>query len=378
MTGNRQRYLVTAGVGILVAIGLAGSAASQSSTAARGAPAQNPANSETIANPPVTDDGTMTVPSFELPFSSFASREAAEESVRRLRKSGPVSVADMKATRELVNKSLEPSLDKMKALYPHTSTKSQIAGVPVETFVPAVGVAPENKDRVLIELHGGAGVAGGGGPGGAIESIPIASVGRIKVIAVDYRLMPENTWQAAVEDTIAVYREVLKTHKPENIGIFGCSAGGSLTARTMPWLIKAGLPLPGAIGVFCAGLMGRGGDSAQIWARMGSSGRSIVPARFDPNNPRLKDPLYTPSASAATLRAFPPTLILTGTRAPEMSSAAQSHLLLLEQGADSQLVLFDGLDHGFFSDPTFPESRSAYKIITDFFAKKLGKPLAAR
>jgi hypothetical protein len=35
--------------------------------------------------PPVKDDGTITVPSFDLPFSSFASQEARDSFVQRLR-----------------------------------------------------------------------------------------------------------------------------------------------------------------------------------------------------------------------------------------------------------------------------------------------------
>jgi monoterpene epsilon-lactone hydrolase len=66
------------------------------------------------------------------------------------------------------------------------------------------------------------------------------------------------------------------------------------------------------------------------------------------------------------------TLILTGTRAPDMSAAVQSHLDLVELGVKSQLLIFDGLDHGFMSDTSLPESTRAYKFITRFFADNLG------
>ena len=39
----------------------------------------------------------------------------------------------------------------------------------------------------------------------------------------------------------------------------------------------------------------------------------------------------------------------------------------------SELLLFDGMDHGFFSDTTLPESQRAYKLIVQFFADNLGK-----
>jgi len=62
-----------------------------------------------------------------------------------------------------------------------------------------------------------------------------------------YRQAPEFAFPAATEDIAAVYRELLKTYRPEDIGIFGCSAGGSLTAQSMAWFLKENLPLPGAI-----------------------------------------------------------------------------------------------------------------------------------
>ena len=82
--------------------------------------------------------------------------------------------------------------------------------------------------------------------------------------------------------------------------------------------------------------------------------------------------LAVPSASQDVLKAFPPTLFLTGTRAPEMSGAAQSHIELRDLGVKSKLLLFDGMDHGFFADPGLPESTRAYKLIVQFFAENLG------
>ena len=331
--------------------------------------------------PPVKDDGTMTTVTFDLPFSSFASEPARESFVRRLRTPMSMGGGDIAAARRSTDEKLLPQLEYTKSLYPTRSSKSTIGGVPVETFEPIAGISPLNKDRVLLELHGGGFVAGGGGPGGAIESVPVAVEGRIKVIAVDYRLAPEHRFPAASEDVAAVYRELLKTHRPENIGIFGCSAGGMLAGQAVAWFLKEGLPVPGAIGVFCASLHTFAeGDSAQLWTRMGSVLPIVPPAKpegFGRTMPYLAgasatDPLAVPAASKDVLNQFPPTIFLTGTRAPEMSGAAQSHLDLRELGVKSELYLFDGLDHGFFSDAHFPESRLAFRLIAQFFNEHLG------
>jgi len=332
--------------------------------------------------PSVEDDGTIGVPPFTLPYSSFASPEARAAFVRRLRAPVPV-IRDIHETRRLSDEKLAPQLDAIRKMFPTTSVKTKVGSVPIETFIPEGGVAPGNEGRVLIEVHGGGFVAGGGGLTGALSSIPIASVGRIKVVSVDYRLAPEHHFPAASEDLEVVYREILKTYRPEAIGIFGCSAGGMLAGEAIPWFLEKDLPLPGAIGVFCASLHTFAeGDSAQIWPRLGSVLRVLPPPKPDGTFGRTMpyfagasptDPLAVPAASRDVLSQFPPTLFLTGTRAPEMSGAAQSHLELRELGRTSELLLFDGMDHGFFSDPNLPESQRAYRLIANFFLRHLGK-----
>lgn len=322
--------------------------------------------------PPVKDDGTVTTPSFDFPFSSFASQEARTAFAARLRApAGPApntNAIDIATRRQMSDRGLKPAMDAYAAKYPYTSTKAKIGNVPVETFVPKSGIAPENKERILIQIHGGGFTSGGGGIGGAVETIPIMGIGRYKVIAVDYRLNPEHTNQEATDDVVSVYRDVLKAYKAENIGIYGCSAGGALTAYATAAFIRQKLPVPGAIGTFCASFRGFfNGDSGQLWPRFGSVIRTIPPADTKPQS----DPL---NPTDDELRKFPPVLFLTGTRAMDMSGAVQSHLDLHRLGVRSELLLFDGMDHGFFlygSD--LPESRQAHEFIARFFTENLGK-----
>lgn len=332
--------------------------------------------------PPVTDDGAIKTPEFDLPFSSLASPEARDAFVKRLRAPSQIAT-DIATARRNSDDKLRPQYELIARTFPVTSNKSAIGTVPIETFVPVAGIAPENRNRVLIQLHGGGFTAGGGGLTGAVESIPIAVTGRIKVVAVDYRLGPENRFPAASEDVATVYRELLKTYRPENIGIYGCSAGGMLSAQAVAWFLKEKLPVPGAIGIFCASTHTFAeGDSAQLWTRMGSVLRIVPPAKPDGTFGRsiaylagvsASEPLAVPAASREVLKAFPPTLLMTGTRAPEASAAAQSHLELRDLGVKSELLLFDGMDHGFYSDASLPESRLAYRLIARFFADHLGQ-----
>jgi hypothetical protein len=46
---------------------------------------------------------------------------------------------------------------------------------------------------------------------------------------------------------------------------------------------------------------------------------------------------------------------------------------------ESQLLLFDGMDHGFFLYGTsFPETRQAHELILKFFAEHLGSRMSAK
>src|SRR3546814_17208371 len=86
-----------------------------------------------------------------------------------------------------------------------------------------------------------------GGVGGRMEAVPVAGLGGYRVITVDYRQAPEAVYPAATEDALAVYKELLKTYRPQDIGVYGPSAGGMLTAQLLARLGKEGVPTPAVI-----------------------------------------------------------------------------------------------------------------------------------
>ncbi len=112
------------------------------------------------------------------------------------------------------------------ALYPVNIAKSTVARVPVLIVTPVEPIPAIRADRVLICLHGGGFTTDSGA---RTESIPIAQLTRSKVVSVLYRLAPEHPFPAAVDDSVAVYKELLKTYQPRHIGIYGASAGSILT-----------------------------------------------------------------------------------------------------------------------------------------------------
>ncbi len=330
------------------------------------------------ATPGVQPDGTVTAPALSIPFSAYASPEARAFFPKMLAagaKAPPITgpIADSRAFYDRMNSDRAARMQKMYAVTIHAAT---IAGVGADVVLPAQGVAAQNQHRVLINLHGGA-FLWGAHSGGLVEAIPIASVGRIKVITLDYRQGPEHTFPAASDDVEAVYRALLKQYRPDQIGIYGCSAGGILTGEAVARLIHDKLPVPGAIGTFCGALLDIDGDSSFTGPVLNGQG---VPAHrlmltdlpyFHGADPR--DPLVQPGLSPALLARFPPTLLITGTRDMTMSSVLASQQRLDKAGVPTELHVWEGMWHSFFSDPQLPESQDAYRVMARFFLQHLGR-----
>ncbi len=66
-------------------------------------------------------------------------------------------------------------------------------------------------------------------------------------------------------------------------------------------------------------------------------------------------------------------IFFTASRDGAASGALYSYRKLIKLGIDSQVMVFDGLYHGFMTNPDFPEAQEGYRIAAAFFDKHLGK-----
>jgi monoterpene epsilon-lactone hydrolase len=259
-----------------------------------------------------------------------------------------------------------------RKLYPVNVEEATTAGVRTDIITPMTMPA-ENKTRVLINLHGG---GFNSDSGSLIEGVPISNLAKMKVVSVYYRLAPENPFPAAVDDVVAVYKELLKTYKPHSIGIFGTSAGAILTCEVTVKLKQLGLPLPGALGVFSSlADFRRPGDSRQLFTLNGFPGQlQPVDPQHLPDNEYVgktdrKDPVLSPLF--ADLHSWPPSLLVTSTRDLLLSDTTIFHRALLSAGDDSQLVVFEALPHAFWYHFQLPETREALELMARFFDTKV-------
>lgn len=335
------------------------------------------------------DNKTISVSAFDLPQSSFLSEET-RQAIRQFEKhfieysektaelcplSDSTPIEDLAAIRQAQAELFytTPLYKTMRERYSVSIQPETIAGVDTEVFTPTEGVAPEHEEHVLINLHGGAFIHGAR-TFSQLESIPIAALGKIKVISIDYRMAPEYPFPAASDDVLAVYKELLQDYQPENIVIYGCSAGALLTTQVIARLQQETVPLPAAIGMSsAASYFWMSGDSGYF-----SQGITGLPVSGAQDFSYFKhittdDALAFPGTSTESLKKFPPSLLMSSTRDYALSSVVYTHSQLIKLGVEADLHVWEGLDHGFLYSADLPESHEAYTVMVNFFNKHLGR-----
>jgi monoterpene epsilon-lactone hydrolase len=262
-------------------------------------------------------------------------------------------------------------LETARALYPVAIVRDKIAGVAVDIVTPEKGIT---DDRTLLCLHGGA-FMWGRGAGALLEAVPVAATSGMRVIAVEYSLAPEQTFPAAVDDVLAVYMALCRQIPSSSIGIYGCSAGGALTAQAVARLISEHSPLPGAVAMLCGTGINMAGDSmataATLTGQPEEAGLSSLDALPYFATADVRDALCFPGEHPDVLAQFPPSLLVTGTCDFAASSVATMHRRLVASGTHAELLHFDGMWHAFHMATDLPEARETFAAMARFFDKHL-------
>jgi monoterpene epsilon-lactone hydrolase len=248
-----------------------------------------------------------------------------------------------------------------------------VNGVKAYMLTPNV-IAPENRNRLLMHVHGGCYVLQGG-EAGTTEGIFMAAYGHYKVLSVDYRMPPAHFYPAALDDVVSAWKGAIKMADPKNMAIFGLSAGGALTLSAIHRLKQEGLPLPGAIapGTPMSDLT-KAGDSFNTNYMVDNVlvgvGRCDAMAEFYAHGHDLKDPMLSPIYG--DMQGFPPAILTTGTRDLLLSSTVRVHRKLRQAGVVAELQVFEAQSHAQYNRET-PEGKEAFEEIARFFDQHLGK-----
>ena len=254
--------------------------------------------------------------------------------------------------------------------------KTTIDGVRAYVVTPQE-VAPENRNRVLIHMHGGCYVLNGG-DAGLPEAMLMAAFGRAKVVSVDYRMPPEAYFPAALDDGMTVWKATLKYTDPKNIAIVGTSAGGALVLEMGLKAKQDGVPMPGAIasGTPMSDVT-KVGDTFYTMELVDNvlvsrDGFCDAGAKVYANGRDLKDPLLSPVYG--DMAGFPPTILTSGTRDLLLSNTVRVHRKLRQAGIEAALQVFEGQSHAhYLRDDTAPETRETFEEIARFFDRHMGK-----
>jgi acetyl esterase/lipase len=326
-----------------------------SQTAGRSVPAR------TLEAPPTVSP--QIAPVIAAPFGPMVTQppKTPDEWRARVAKLAGDTVATLPALRQMMKVKVEPG---------------EIAGVKVYTVTPET-IRPGNENRLLYHIHGG-GYVLAPGEAGTREAILMAGYYGAKVVSVDYRMPPDHPHPAAMNDTMAVWAELVKSNDPQKMAIFGTSTGGGMTLAAVLLAKQRGLPLPAAIA------------PGTPWSDLTKTGDSYFAndkvdnilvdyeswlgpaALLYANGVDLKDPVLSPIYGDFT--GFPPAILTSGTRDLFLSNTVRTHRKLRQAGVEAELHVFEAQSHAqYYAIPDGPETKEYHAEVSRFFDRHLKK-----
>ena len=219
--------------------------------------------------------------------------------------------------------------------------------------------APERGEGapLLVFFHGGGFVFGDLDTHDAPCRV-LCKHGGMHVLAVAYRLAPENPFPAPVEDALAALRWA-QTHAtelgadPGRVGVGGDSAGANLSAVVAQLAVA-----DGGVGPACQMLIYPAVDRTKSYPSMDlfAEGFFLTRASIDwfthqysgPPGPHLRDPRHGP-LHAASHADLAPALVVTAGFDPLRDEGAAYAEALLAAGTITVPRCFHSLIHGFFN-----------------------------
>lgn len=276
----------------------------------------------------------------------------------------------------------EVDIDQMRSGYDMLGgMQPQADGAIIEPVV-ANGVECEwittpgvDSGRTVVYVHGG-GYAIGSLTSHRSMLTHLSSAANARVLAVDYRLAPENPHPAALDDAVNAYRWALKNGAtPERTVIAGDSAGGGLTVATLVALRESDEPLPAA------------GVCLSPWLDMEAKGSSMeTKADVDPmvkQSDLLKWADYYLAGQSATtplanplhadLAGLPPLLVHVGTDEVLLDDAKRLAERAEAAGVKVTLEVADEMIHVWhFFAGNVPEADVSITEVGDFIRSHTG------
>jgi monoterpene epsilon-lactone hydrolase len=311
------------------------------------------------------------VPAKEVPVPATVSPELAKIIAQPIQKFPLPKTPEEWRTAQQIIDAVQAKKAQELAKTAHVSLKeTHVGGVRCFEVTPEE-VLQKNEGRLLVHLHGG-GYVIGGGLACTAEAILVAAVCKTRALSVDYRMAPDHLFPAALDDAVAVWKAVTKDRAPAKVALFGTSAGGGLTMATVLKLKELKLPMPAVLFVGTpASDLTKTSDSFFTNAEVDNSvGRfeGVVEdsVKLYAGKADLRDPLLSPVYG--DFSGFPPTILISGTRDLMLSNTVRAHRKLRAAGVSADLHIYEGQSHmDYLRSYPSPESKDALGEIARFF-----------
>jgi epsilon-lactone hydrolase len=237
-------------------------------------------------------------------------------------------------------------------------------GLSAEWILPSQPV----KGRVIFYAHGGGYVSGSCSDHRAMVA-KIVKGSQVGALLYEYRLAPENSYPAALDDTLTAYRWLLSQGvSSPDIVMVGNSAGGGLILAALLALRDLGAPLPAAaVAISPITDLKLTGESHRTRSNVCVSppGMSVVCSKYyagdnDPALPTIS-PLY------GELKGLPPLLIYAGDYDALRDDSTRFAAKAADAGVKVTLRVGEKMVHCYpLLAPLFPEATQALSEICEF------------
>lgn len=254
----------------------------------------------------------------------------------------------------------------LKARTGITIEAASVGGSPAYIITPK-DIPESKRSHLIFNLHSG-GYWCCAGEAGLVEAALIAALGGYKVVSVDYPLLPEHRYPAAVDVAWSAWKSIIASNDPRKVAVVSSSAGGAMTLALMLRAKAQGLPMPSSLvlGSPWADLTERDGEPADLWNGIAQT------AKMYANGRELRDPQVSPVFG--DLRGLPPTMLISGSRDVFLPMVTRLHQKLRADSVASDLALFEGLEHvGYLGSTAAPMTKDVFARITHFVSVHLGK-----
>jgi acetyl esterase/lipase len=224
----------------------------------------------------------------------------------------------------------------------------------------------KHEDKGLMYMHGGA-WASHSPESTFTDTIPMAAELGVRVFSVDYTKAPFASIYEIIDENISVFEHLVEDHEfaPQDIGLFGCSAGGHLSLAVsnalrirkdmLPGAIVAGSPMIDFTLTNDTWITLEGQDPA---IAREAYVRKVLPILGIEN---YRDPVISPNLDPDLNKGMPPTLIQTGGKEVLLSDSLVMYQALESAGQIAKLDVYDGMPHCF--PYIYPDSKEGKAAI---------------